>query len=409
MTANSLDYSAMFAKNLPAPSAPPSTDLPPFNFTYGHGSPDLLPIEGFIESATRALRNDGRTLAVYPEHQTNGSLLGYLPMREFLVQKMARHRGINVSTDEVIVTSGSQQGILLVMDSLLEPGDTVITELFSYAGTLVNLRRRNVNIVGVPLDEGGMRMDRLEATLSELQGKGVTPKFIYTIPTLHNPTGTTLSMDRRREMLRLSQKYGVPIFEDECYADLIFEREYEHAIRSLDDSNFVLHVGSFSKSLAPGVRLGYVVAPWQVMGQMLALKTDIGTGTLSQMVVADFLEHNFESHMDHLRSGLERKRDTMMAALGEHFGPLVHVDVPRGGMFLWVRFPENVDVRTVVAAAREQGVAYNSGPEWAAYPEDDSRNGHNYVRLCYALPTEEQTWEGMERMAKAFHQVVGIP
>ena len=354
----------------------------------GHGSPDLLPIEGFIESATRALRNDGRALAVYPEHQANGSLLGYLPMREFLVQKLAKHRGISITTDEVIVTSGSQQGILLVMDSLLEPGDTVITELLSYAGTLGNLRRRNINIVGVPLDEGGMRMDELDATLSNLQKQGVKPKFIYTIPTLHNPTGTTMDMDRRREMLRLSKQYGVPIFEDECYADLVFEKKYENAIRSLDDSNFVLHVGSFSKSLAPGVRLGYVVAPWQLMAQMLALKTDIGTATIGQMVVADFFQNNFENHMDHIRSGLKRKRDSMVAALGEHFGPSVEIQIPRGGMFLWVKFPGNVDTRQVLPIARQHGVAYNPGPDWAAYPDDDSRNAKNYARLCYDLPTD---------------------
>ena len=160
----------------------------------------------------------------------------------------------------------------------------MITEMFSYAGTLGNLRRHGAEVVGVPLDDEGMRMDLLEETLSELQSRGVKPKFIYTIPTLHNPTGRVMGMARRREMLELSRRFGVPIFEDECYADLVFEKEYEHAIRSLDDSNYVLHVGSFSKSLAPGVRLGYVVAPWEVMSQILPFKMDIGTSTMGQMI-----------------------------------------------------------------------------------------------------------------------------
>ena len=163
-------------------------------------------------------------------------------------------------------------------------------------------------------------------------------------------------------MLRLSRQYQVPIFEDECYADLVFEKEYEHAIRSLDDSNFVLHVGSFSKSLAPGVRLGYVVAPWEVMSHVLPFKMDIGTSTMGQMIVADFFQNNFDAHMEHLRTGLQRKRDTLIAALKEHFGPTVQPNEPRGGMFLWVRFPDGVDTRKALEAAREEGVAYNPGP-----------------------------------------------
>lgn len=405
MTTNALNYSSLFAKDIPPPSTP-SEEAPIYNFTYGHGSPDLLPIEGFVESASRVFKNDGRSLAVY---SANGGSLGYLPLREFLVEKLAKHRGINVTPDEVLITSGSQQGIVMIMDAFLEPGDTVITELFSYAGTLGNLRRHGAEIVGIPLDEDGMRTDVLETTLSDLQKKGVKPKFIYTIPTLHNPTGTVMSMKRRHEILRISRKYHVPIFEDECYGDLVFEREYEHAIRSLDDSNYVLHVGSFSKSLAPGVRLGYVVAPWEVMSQLLPFKLDIGTSTMGQMIVADFFQNNFDSHMDHLKSGLRRKRDTLIAALGEHFGPSVEPNEPRGGMFLWVKFPEGVDTRKALEAAKQESVAYNPGSDWAVYATEDDKNGNNYMRLCYALPTEDEIWQGVERLARAFQKSVGFP
>ena len=405
MNSSGLDYSKLFAKDLPGPSSRSEPD-PPYNFTYGHGSPDLLPIEGFVDAAADVFRKDGRSLAVY---HANGGGLGYLPLREFLVEKLEKHRGIRVTADEILITSGSQQGIIAVLDAFLEPGDTVITEMFSYAGTLGNLRRHGAEVVGVPLDDEGMRMDLLEETLSELQSRGVKPKFIYTIPTLHNPTGRVMGMERRREMLELSRRFGVPIFEDECYADLVFEKEYEHAIRSLDDSNYVLHVGSFSKSLAPGVRLGYVVAPWEVMSQILPFKMDIGTSTMGQMIVAEFLEKNFDSHMEHLKSGLERKRDTLIAALKEHFGPEVQPSEPRGGMFVWVRFPEGVDTRKALAAAKAEGVAFNPGPDWAVYADDDERNGKNYVRLCYALLTEAETWEGIERLARAFKAGVGFP
>ena len=405
MSNSGLDYSELFAKDLPGPSSPSEPD-PPYNFTYGHGSPDLLPIEGFVDAAADVFRKDGRSLAVY---HANGGSLGYLPLREFLVEKLEKHRGIRVTADEILITSGSQQGIIAVLDAFLEPGDTVITEMFSYAGTLGNLRRHGAEVVGVPLDDEGMRTDLLEETLSDLQSRGIKPKFIYTIPTLHNPTGRVMGMERRREMLEISRRFGVPIFEDECYADLVFEKEYEHAIRSLDDSNYVLHVGSFSKSLAPGVRLGYVVAPWEVMSQILPFKMDIGTSTMGQMIVAEFLEKNFDSHMEHLRSGLERKRDTLIAALKEHFGPEVQPSEPRGGMFVWVKFPEGLDTRKALEAAKVEGVAYNPGPDWAVYADDDERNGKNYVRLCYALMTEAETWEGVERLARAFKTGVGFP
>ena len=370
MAEKSLEYSNLFAKGLP-PATGRWNGHPPFNFIGGHADPDLQPIEEFVESSARAFRKDGRGLATY---NMDSGPQGYLPLREFVAEKLARHRGIQVSTDEVLITSGSGQGISLINDVLLESGDTVITELYSFAGVLSNLRRRQVNIVGIDTDSGGMRMDFLASALEDLhqrgitpkyiytiptlqnptgtvmrlitsgsgQGislindvllesgdtvitelysfagvlsnlrrrqvnivgidtdsggmrmdflasaledlhqRGITPKYIYTIPTLQNPTGTVMSMERRREMLRLSREYGVPIFEDECYADLIFEGEWEHAIRSLDDANHVLHIGSFSKSLAPAIRLGYAVAPWEVLSQLLACKGDGGTGAMEK-------------------------------------------------------------------------------------------------------------------------------
>ena len=166
----------------------------------------------------------------------------------------------------------------MINEILLEEGDTVIVEAFSFSGALGNLRRRKVNMIGVEVDHDGMRMDQLARALEDLRAKGVRPKYVYTIPTLQNPTGTVMTMERRWRMLELSEEFGVPIFEDECYADLIFEGEYENAIRSLDDTNRVLHIGSFSKTLGPGTRLGYVVAPWDVMSRLLSRKNDAGTG-----------------------------------------------------------------------------------------------------------------------------------
>ena len=339
MAAPSLDYARLFAKDLPA-GTQPWGGFPPYNFVGGHNNPDEIPIEDLIASSARALRQEGRELATY---NMNSGPLGYTGLREFLVEKMAHYRGIQASPGEVLITSGSNQGIELLNEVLLEPGDTVIMEQFTYQGAVSRLRKCQVNIVGIPLDAEGMRMDALASALETLRQRGVTPKYIYTIPTLQNPTGTIMPLERRREMLRLSQEYGVPIFEDECYADLIWEGEWPQAIRALDASNHVLHIGSFSKSLSPSMRLAYFVAPWEVLSRMLACKTDGGTGALGQLIVADFFQNHYEEHMDRLRASLREKLEAMTAALTTHFGSVVEFQAPRGGMFLWVKFPEGVD------------------------------------------------------------------
>jgi 2-aminoadipate transaminase len=401
MTATNIEYAKLFATGLPQ-GASRWEGFPPYNFIGGHNNPDEIPIEDLIESSARVLRQEGRGLATY---NMRSGPLGYTGLREFLVEKLAHYRGVQAPTEEVLITSGSNQGIELINQVLLEPGDTVITELFSYQGALNRLRKRQVHIIGVPLDEDGMRTEHLASVLADLRQRGVTPKYIYTIPTLQNPTGTVMSLERRREMLRLSQEYGVPIFEDECYADLIWEGEWPQAIRALDTSNQVLHVGSFSKSLSPPLRLGYVVAPWEVLSQMLACKTDGGTGALGQMIVADFFQNHFEEHMDRLRASMRHKLHALIAALEEHFGSAVEFKAPRGGMFLWVKFPEVVDTLKLAAPALKEGIAFNPGPDWSAEPEAAS----NYLRLCYALPSEQQIAEGIAKLAQVFHREAGIP
>lgn len=401
MTDAGIDYSKLFSKDL-LPAAPRWAGHPKYNFVGGHSDPELQPMEQFIESAETVFRGDPREVSMYTY---DGGPQGFLPIRRFLVDKLAKHRGVHVTTDEVLITSGSGQGINLINEVLLDEGDTVIVENFNYAGVLNSLRRLKVNMVSVGLDDDGMRMDELAQALEDLKQKGVRPKYIYTIPTLQNPTGTVMSMGRRREMLRLSESYGVPIFEDECYADLIFEGEWEHAIRSLDDSNRVLHIGSFSKSLAPGIRLGYVVANWDVMSRLLGCKGDGGTGAMEQMIVGDYFTKHYEDHMEVLRAALRRKLGALTAALREHFGPAVQFEEPRGGMFLWVKFPDQVDTRKLVEPAMKEGIVFNPGPDWSADPEEAS----SYLRLCFALPSEGEIWEGIEKLAQVFQKEGALP
>ena len=400
MATKALDYSKIYAKGLP-PAAGPWEGLYKYNFVTGHGDPDLIPVEGFIESITKALEKEGPNLAVY---YSDGGPLGNLALREYLVKKLKKHRGIDVTVDEVMICSGSTQCILLINDTLLEEGDVVLTELFTYSGALNNAKKSGARIVGVPMDDDGMKTDELERILGELRDEGVKPKYIYTIPTCQNPTGTNLPMERRREMLRISQEFGVPIFEDECYADLIFEGEWEHAIRSLDDTNHVLHIGSFSKSLAPGVRLGYIVAPQDVINQIVVSKIDVGTNMVTPMMIAGFLEDNYEEHIETVRDMLHRKKDVLVASMKEHFGPTVEFYEPRGGMVMWFKFPEGVDTMKPLEAAKKRGLIYNPGAEWTADPENF---GSNFIRICYGLPTDQELREGVAVLAEVFQQELG--
>ena len=401
MPGKALDYSTLFNSDLPPPSVG-WTGHPKYNFIGGHSDPDMVPMDGFIEAAANVFRGDPRNISMY---NFDGGPQGIMPLRRFLVDKLAAHRGINTTVDEVLITSGSGLAIELINEILLEEGDTVIVEAFSFSGALGNIRRRRVHMIGIDVDHDGMKMDQLAQVLEELRGKGVRPKYIYTIPTLQNPTGTVMTMERRWRLLELSEEYGVPIFEDECYADLIFEGEYENAIRSLDDSNRVLHIGSFSKTLGPGTRLGYVVATWEVMSRLLSRKNDAGTGVMDQMIVADYFINHYEDHIQSMRAALKRKCDVLASALRESFGPTVEFEVPRGGMYLWVKLPTGVDSRTLAIPALREGIAFNPGPDWSADPDAAA----SYIRLCFALPSEGEIREGVEKLAEVFRREGALP
>jgi 2-aminoadipate transaminase len=259
--------------------------------------------------------------------------------------------------------------------------------------------------VGVPLDAQGLRTDMLGAVLEDLRAKGIIPKYIYTIPTVQNPTGTVLTLDRRHELLRLSAAFGVPIFEDECYADLLWEGDWPPALRGLPGGEQVIHIGSFSKSLAPALRLGYVSAPWDVMSRLVACKGDGGTPAIEQMIMADYFGHRFDEHIGKLKARLKRKLEVLTGALEEQFGTAAEFAAPKGGIFLWVKLPEQVDTAALAGPALAEGIAYNPGPEWSTDPEA----ARHSLRLCFALPPEDRIREGVAKLAEVCHRETGVP
>ncbi len=302
------DFAPLLPAGLPAPAAK-WTGLAKYSFVGGNNDPDQVPVEGLIDAINAVLKREGRTLATYG---LASGPQGYQPLRDFISVKLKRDAGITCSADDILIVSGSLQALDLVNHSLLARGDTVIIEQETYQGSLNRLTRLGVTAVGIPLDQDGMRMDALASALADLKRRGVTPKYIYTIPTVQNPTGTILPEARRTELLKLSQEYGVPIFEDDCYADLIWDGQRPPAIHAMSKTNNVIHIGSFSKSIAPALRVGYIVAPWEMLSRMLALKTDAGSGALEQMVLAEYCAPHFATHVPKLTRGLRAKLDTLM-------------------------------------------------------------------------------------------------
>src|SRR6266568_794344 len=401
MTGSGFAYSHLFAKELPPP-APRWSGFPKYNFIGGHNDPTQIPAAALADAADAVLRREGANLALYNFHGPQG----FRGLREFVVDKVSRRPGITCSADDVLITSGSGQGIDLVNRLLLERGDTVLVEEFSYQGAITKLRRFGAKIVPLPLDADGLRTDALARILEDLGRKGIVPKYLYTIPTIQNPTGSILTGERRLELITLARKHGVPIFEDECYADLIWSEAAPPSLYAMDPRQ-VIHIGSFSKTLAPALRLGYVVADWEVMSRLVACKreTDSGTGAVEQMMVAEYFAPNFTRHVNELSGVLREKLDTMVEALEKEFGTAVEPWRPEGGIFLWIKLPDAVDVRKLIEPAAAAGIVFNPGPEWACRPEAAT----SHMRLCFALPSKNDIRSGVTALARVCFEETGIP
>ncbi|MGH6664979.1 MAG: PLP-dependent aminotransferase family protein [Pseudolabrys sp.] len=395
------DFASLVPAGSPAPAArwtPPGK----YNFTFGNNDPDGLAVEDLKQAVDAALSREGRRLSDYRLHT---GPQGYKPLREFLVRKLKRDAAIDCTADDILLLSGSLQGLDLVSSALLERGDTVICERDCYEGTINRFTRRGINIVGLPVDKDGIKMDALERTLAGLKAEGVRPKFIYTIATVQNPTATILSLGRRKTLLALAGQYGVPIFEDDCYADLTWDGKRPPSIYSMSTVGNVIHLGSFSKTIAPALRVGFIVAPWSLMSRLLPLKTDAGSGGLEQMMLAEYCEAHFTDHVPQLRRRFRAKLDTLVAALNEQFGTAAEFDYPPGGIFLWVKLPDNVDALKLREAALKAGVVINPGPEWSI----DKAYSRSRIRLCFASPTHEEIREGIAVLAEVCRKEFGVP
>lgn len=398
------DFAPLLNPKLP-PAAGKFGGFPKYNFVGGHNDASSIPVQTLADAISRALLREGQTLATYG---MQSGPQGYRPLREEVAKILERRAGMKTDPDEVLITGGSLQAMDLVNNAFLVPGDTVIIEEACYGGAMTKLKKLGVDWVGVPVDDDGMRMDALAETLDSLKAAGKRVKFIYTIPTVQNPTGTVLSLERRHEMLKLAEAHDIAIFEDDCYCDLIFDGPYADkrppAIRALDDSGRVVYCGSFSKSIAPALRVGYVVADWPLLSRILAQKSDGGTGAVEQMLLAEFAK-DFDGHVDNLNRTLKGKADALVEALEAEFGTSAEFTRPTGGIFLWVTLPKEVDTSRLAQVAAAEGVAVNPGAEWSADPESGKRR----IRICFAHPPAETIKEGVAKLAEICHREFGVP
>ncbi len=389
-----MDYDQFLVQPFPGEPRAPKED---WTYNFGTVLPgiDLLPLPELAETARRMILEQGSRLSFYPPDQ------GPEDARAYIAQVMHDDRGIPVTADDLLLTNGSNEAIRLVLDTLIAPGDIIITEQNLYQGSLRNFRQWQAEVVGVQTDANGMVPAALEEALAALAKAGKRPKFIYTIPTFQNPEGTVLSTERRHELLRLAQHYGTLIFEDDCYVHERLESDpIPPAIASLPGAkDWVMYCATFSKILGPGIRLGWLTAPRRLLQAFATNKVSGGNNVLVPMIVCRYLAEHWDERMAALAATLKVRRDTMVGALNEHFGDQATLLVPRGGMFLWVGLPEGVDTLALLDKASAAGVRYNPGVQFS--PTDQSKN---YMRLAYAFADAQHIREGIGELSRVLHR-----
>ncbi|HIA15962.1 MAG TPA: PLP-dependent aminotransferase family protein [Dehalococcoidia bacterium] len=357
--------------------------------------PDSIPFDGLMEGLKQGLDEEGRDLALYAPPQ------GYGPLREFITEKMARDRDIHVTPDDIVIGDGSGQPIHMLLEVLVDPGDVLLTDDFVYTGTLSQMRRFQGDIRGVETDGDGMVPDALESAIQQASGEGKKPKLIYLIPTFQNPQGWTMPLERRQAVLDISQKHGIPIMEDDCYVDLRYEGDDVASFHAMDDTNSVMYVASFSKIIAPGMRLGYLTAPPELLSRALAVKSGGSSNYFASFAIHRYVTGHLDGHIEEINDIQRAKRDSMLAGLGENFGDKAEWSSPEGGLFLWLKMQEEADLLSIRDDVLDShDVGYLPGPNFAP----DGVSGRNCARLCFGYNTPDEIYDGIAALAQAFEQ-----
>jgi DNA-binding transcriptional MocR family regulator len=359
----------------------------PDQISFARGAPsiDIVAVDDLSAAAQRAFDNDPGGTFSY------GTAIGYPPLRSWIAE---RHE---LPPEQVIVTNGSMQADAFLFELLVEDGDLVVVEAPTYDRTLLSLRKRGADILAIPLEKDGIDVSAFASALEA----GARPTLAHIIPTFQNPAGYTLSLDKRRRLLQLAEQYDFVIFEDDPYIELRFEGERLPTMLSLDTSEHVVYASSFSKTVCPGIRVGYLAGPADVIAdiQKIATETYISPSMVSESIVNEFCRSGaLEGSIATVRTALAERAATLTAALEREL-PDARFRPPQGGYFLWVELPEGTDVAGLFEAAKERGVAFVKGTDFVL------EGGENTLRLAYSGVTPAEIDEGVSRLAEAYRAV----
>lgn len=359
------------------------------SFAAGNPAPEAFPADAVKEITERILTENPVAALQYSITE------GYTPLRETLKKRLASQNSYNGDIDDLIITSGGQQGNELSCKVFLNEGDTLICESPSFIGSINSFKSYNVNLVGVEMDDEGIDANKLEDAIKS----NPNVKIIYLIPNFQNPSGKCMSFKRRKEVYELAKKYDVMILEDNPYGEIRFEGEDIPSVKSLDTDGRVIYVGSFSKVLAPGIRVGFVSAPKEIIQKIVVCKqvADVHTNILAQIIADEFLnKYDFNAHLEKIRGIYRAKCGLMLSEIEKNFSKKISVTHPQGGLFIWATLPEDCDMMGFCKKAVDAKVAVVPGNAFTVH-EDDSTSS---FRLNFSTPTDEQLVKGCEILGK---------
>ncbi|MBE6915889.1 MAG: PLP-dependent aminotransferase family protein [Ruminococcaceae bacterium] len=365
------------------------------SFAAGNPAPESFPAAEMASIAAEIFANNAASALQY------GVTEGYGPLKELTAKRMKEKYNIGRTFDDIIITSGGQQAIEMLTKALVNEGDVILCEMPSFIGALNAFRSYNAKLIGIPMDHDGMDMEVLERTLQTTQNV----KFIYTIPTFQNPSGHVMSLERRKKLLELAQKYNVLILEDSPYFELRFAGEYVPPIKSMDETGCVLFSGSYSKILAPGIRIGFAIAPKELISKLTVAKqvSDVHTNLFFQMIAAEYLKrYDLDAHIAKICDLYRTRAELMCNRIDEKFGGKVQYVRPTGGLFLWCSLPEGYDSMDFCRKTGEKKVVAVPGSSFSI----DEREITPSFRMNYSLPSEEQICKGIDLMAEVLHDYV---
>ncbi len=362
-----------------------------YEFGGGYPDPASFPYEGMVEATARMMKDDGAAAMTYGEPQ------GYRGLRELICHKYERFEAFRAEPGNIIVANGSGQALALAFGAFIDPGDPVIAEAPTFAGSLNTLRRHGPEILDVPVDDEGIVTDAVRQRLAALRRQGRRCKLIYTIVNFQNPAGPSQSLPRRRELVALAHEYDTLILEDDAYGELRFEGETLPPLFALDSGGRVIRAGTLSKILGAGVRIGWLCAPRPMIPAFQGFLFGGGVNPFMSRVSTYFLREHLEAHIRFLIDVYRAKRDAMLKGLDEVLGGTdASISRPEGGFFLWIRLPSGVDQQRLAALAIDARVQYTPGPVFYA-----NGGGEGFIRLAFSYEPPEKCYEGARLLGRA--------